>query len=75
MVEKAEDIIQSLGVKQLRVRFHTETARIEVPKNDFQIILKYSEEIVTQFKRLGFKYISLDIEGYRTGSLNEVLML
>ena len=56
------------------MRYHTETARIEVSKNDFQTILKYSEEIVKQFKELGFKYITLDIEGYRTGSLNEVLI-
>ena len=74
MVEKAENFIQSLGVKQFRVRYHTETARIEVPKNDFQTILKHTEEIVKQFKELEFKYITLDIEGYRTGSLNEVLI-
>ena len=75
VVEKAEEVIQSLGVKQFRVRYNTETARIEVPKNDFKTILKHSEEIVEQFKELGFKYITLDIEGFRTGSLNEVLTL
>jgi len=74
VVEKAEEFIQSISVRQFRVRYHTETARIEVPKNDFQTILKYSEEIVKHFKELGFKYITLDIEGYRTGSLNEVLI-
>lgn len=73
MVEKAESFIQDFGVRQFRVRFHNEIARIEVSKNDFQIILDYSDEIVKKFKELGFKYITLDIEGYRTGSLNEVL--
>ena len=72
IVEKAEEFIRSLGVKQFRVRYHNEIARIEVSKNDFQLILIHSDEIVREFKKLGFKYITLDIEGYRTGSLNEV---
>ena len=72
-VEKAEDFIRILGVKQFRVRFHTEIARIEVSKDDFQIIVENSDLIVKKFKELGFKYITLDIEGYRSGSLNEVL--
>lgn len=73
MVEKAEDFIQKIGVKQFRVRFHDEIARIEVYKDDFQTIFDHSEEIVKKFKELGFKYVTLDIEGYRSGSLNEVL--
>jgi len=73
MVEKAESFIQDFGVRQFRVRFHNEIARIEVSKNDFQIIFDHSDEIVKKFKELGFKYVTLDIEGYRTGSLNEVL--
>jgi uncharacterized protein len=72
-VEKAESFLHFLGVKQFRVRYHTEVARIEVSKKDFQIILTHSDEIVKKFKELGFKYVTLDIEGYRTGSLNEVL--
>ena len=42
-------------------------------KDDFQKIIVHSEEIINEFKNLGFKYITLDIEGYRTGSMNEVL--
>jgi uncharacterized protein len=72
-VEKAESFLYSLGIKQFRVRYHTEIAKIEVTKNDFQLIITHSDEIVKKFKELGFKYITLDIEGYRTGSLNEVL--
>ena len=72
-VEKAESHLYSLGIKQFRVRYHNEIARIEVSKNDFQLIIKHSDEIVKKFKDLGFKYITLDIEGYRTGSLNEAL--
>ncbi len=71
-IEKAEDFIRDFDVKQFRVRFHNEIARIEVSKNDFKIILDHSDEIVKKFKEIGFKYVTLDIEGYRTGSLNEV---
>ena len=73
-VEKAESFLFSLGVKQFRVRYHDETARIEVFKNDFQTVLDNSEKITKYFKELGFKYITLDIDGYRTGSLNEGLL-
>lgn len=72
-VEKAESFLHALDIKQFRVRYHNEIARIEVSKNDFQHILKNSDEVVKKFKELGFKYITLDIEGYRIGSLNEVL--
>jgi len=73
MVENAEDFIRSLGIKQLRVRFHENIARIEVLKDDFQTIIKNSEKISKKLKELGFRYITLDIEGFRSGSLNEVI--
>jgi uncharacterized protein len=72
MIEKAEDILRSLGIKQFRVRFHYEIARIEVEQNDFDCIIKNANMIIKQFKNLGFAYITLDIEGYRTGSMNEL---
>lgn len=75
IIEKAEDVLLSLGIKQFRVRFHSEIARIEVKKNDFLIILNNSEIIGKKFKEIGFKYITLDIEGFRSGSMNEVLNL
>jgi len=71
MVEKAEEYIQNLGVKQFRVRYHDDIARIEVNKADFQNIIKNSKEISKEFKELGFKFVTLDIDGYRMGSLNE----
>lgn len=73
IVENAEDFLRGLGIKQFRVRFHEDTARIEVLKNDFKTIIKNSEKIYKKLKELGFKYVTLDIEGYRSGSLNEVL--
>ncbi len=77
MVGKAEEFLRSLGFKQLRVRHHNNLARIEVPEDQIKDLAgsKVRERIVKEFKKLGYNYISLDLEGYRTGSLNEVLNL
>ena len=70
-IEQAENFIHYLGIKQCRVRHHNTIARIEVLKKDSDIILKNAKDISKKFKSLGFKFITLDINGYRTGSLNE----
>jgi uncharacterized protein len=72
-IDKAENVLRNLGLKQLRVRYHDKIARIEVSKKDIRLLLKHSEEVIKELKKLGFTYITLDLEGYRTGSLNEVL--
>ena len=72
-IEQAESFLLKLGLNHVRVRYHDNIARIEVNKDDFSKILKHSKKIIQQFKKLGFTYITLDIEGYRAGSLNEVL--
>ncbi len=69
-VEKSEEYIQSLGISQIRVRYYDQMAKIEVLKQDFNLILKNSNKITKFMKKLGFKYVTLDLEGYRTGSLN-----
>lgn len=75
-VEKAEQFLRDLGFTQLRVRHHGDIVRIEVLPEDFKSILKknFREGILEVFKRLGYKYITFDLEGYRTGSMNEVLL-
>jgi len=73
MIEKSEEFIKKIGVKQIRVRYHNNLARIEVNKKDLQKIIKNSERITKKLKQIGFMYVTLDIQGYRTGSLNEVL--
>lgn len=73
VVGQAEKFLRNLGAKQVRVRYHNDIARIEVLKNDFDKIINNYKEISKKFKELGFKYVTLDIQGYRTGSLNEVL--
>lgn len=74
-VEKAEKFLAGFGIKQLRVRVHGDIARIEVPKEDMPILLNEdtSRKIVNRFKSLGYTYITLDIQGYRMGSMNEPL--
>jgi uncharacterized protein len=72
-VELAEAFLSKMGLHQIRVRHHEKIARIEVTKNDFNKILRHKEKIVNYFKKLGFIYVTMDIEGYRTGSLNEGL--
>jgi len=54
------------------VRIHDNLARIEVLKDDFSLALSKKDEIVQKLKEFGFKYVALDLEGYRTGSMNEV---
>ena len=73
-VQEAENFLNNLGIKQVRVRFHGNIARIEILKEDFKILFDSSEEIINRFKDLGFIYISLDLEGYRTGSLNDEIV-
>jgi uncharacterized protein len=74
-VEQAEDILRSLGFVELRVRHHGYLARIEVPTAYIEKITSKAirEEIVKSIKALGFQYISLDLQGFRSGSLNETL--
>ncbi|HGE70339.1 TPA: ATP-dependent sacrificial sulfur transferase LarE [Candidatus Poribacteria bacterium] len=72
-VGEAEAFIKSFGISQLRVRFHDQIARIEVSDNDMEKLLKNRELVVKKLKELGFNYVTLDLQGYRTGSMNEVL--
>jgi uncharacterized protein len=72
-VQSAEEYLFSLGVTQCRVRYHDHIARIEVPAEEIPLIITNHHKIIKRFKTLGFTYITLDLEGYRTGSLNEVL--
>jgi pyridinium-3,5-biscarboxylic acid mononucleotide sulfurtransferase len=76
-VEQGEEEIKALGFRQFRVRFHDELVRIEIAKDELARALtpEMAAAFTAIFKKLGFKYITLDLEGYRQGSLNEVLKL
>ena len=75
-VEAAEEFLKTFGVHEVRVRDHGDTARIEVGEGDMQVMLNPgTRRLVTEkFKSLGYKFISLDLEGYKSGSLNRVLV-
>lgn len=73
MVEKSELLLQKLGLEQYRIRVHGSLARLEVFPKDFETVLEHREEIVETLKGYGFDYVSMDLQGYRTGSMNETL--
>ncbi len=75
MVEKAEQFLIESGFEQMRVRIHGTLARIEIPVADFDCIMQTEvrTQIVLRLKEYGFDYVTFDLQGYRTGSMNEVL--
>lgn len=72
-VEQAEEFLRSLGFVEFRVRLHDQTARIEVHDKDIAKVIALRRKIAAKLKSLGFKFVSVDLEGFRSGSLNEML--
>jgi uncharacterized protein len=74
-VGAAEAFLRSLGLRQLRVRHHDGVARIEVEPADMAGLVEHRERVVARLKELGYQYVALDLAGFRSGSLNDVLSL
>lgn len=72
-VNEAEKFILSLGINHVRVRYHHNIARIEVTEDQLNNLLKLKDSIILHLKELGFDYVTMDLEGYRTGSMNEII--
>ncbi len=72
-IGRAEGVLRELGLRQYRVRHHGDVARIEVAQADFDVLLAHREHIVATFKALGYTYVALDLVGFRSGSMNEVI--
>ena len=72
-VEAAEDFLSGLGFKVLRVRHHGDTARIEIAPEDFALAMQHRETISQKLHGFGFLYVALDLDGFKSGSLNAVL--
>ena len=74
-VEVGEEEIKALGFRQFRVRFHGDVVRIEIAPEELEraLNLEMARRFTAIFRGLGFRYVTLDLEGYRQGSLNEVL--
>jgi uncharacterized protein len=78
LVERAEAYLRSLGIRHLRVRHQVlasgdPTARIETDDAGLELLLAHRAEVAADLKALGYLYVTLDLAGYRTGSLNEAL--
>ncbi|HOT92327.1 MAG TPA: ATP-dependent sacrificial sulfur transferase LarE [Anaerolineae bacterium] len=72
-IGRAEGVLRDLGLRQYRVRHHGDVARLEVTPTDFDVILAHRESIVAALKALGYTYVALDLVGFRSGSMNEVI--
>ena len=77
MVDKAEQLLLDMGLKQVRVRHHGNLARIETDENGFMILtdLKNRKAVHDRIKQFGFTYVAIDLLGYRTGSMNETIVV
>lgn len=76
-VERGENVLRRLGFQQYRVRHHGEIARIEIARGEMAraMTAEMADEFTREFKALGFKYVTLDLEGFRSGSMNAVLSI
>ncbi len=74
-VERGEDALREMGFRQFRVRYHGEIARIEIARDELPraMTVQMAAELTRIFKALGFTYVTLDLEGFRSGSMNAVL--
>ena len=73
MIEEGESYLESLGFDVNRVRVYGDNTRIEVEKDKLDQVFEHADDIVKKFKDLGFKYVNIDLEGYRSGSMDEVV--
>jgi len=73
IIDKAETALRDYDLGQIRVRYHGTVARIEVDPSQLKNVVEKAEAIVEAVKACGFKYVALDLQGYRTGSMNETL--
>lgn len=73
MLDNGEEYLRELGLTQVRIRLHDKAARIEVLPNEFDAVMENKDAIYAALQDIGFSYVSLDLQGYRTGSMNEGL--
>ena len=72
-IEAAEEVLQDRGFSQVRVRLHGDVARIEVSPEELERLFRMRDEVVAALHEIGFAYVALDLAGYRSGSMDEVL--
>ena len=76
-IDRGEEILRELGFREFRVRNHDTLVRIEISPDEMERALpkEIVDELARRFRELGFKYVTLDLHGYRSGSMNELLQL
>jgi pyridinium-3,5-biscarboxylic acid mononucleotide sulfurtransferase len=74
-VDRGEEILREFGFREFRVRHHDQLVRLEIAPSEMERILKKEvlDELASRFRELGFKYVTLDLQGFRSGSMNEAL--
>jgi uncharacterized protein len=74
-VERGEEVVRGLGFREFRVRVHEELVRLEIAPSEMERALDFNitEKLAEKFRKLGFKYVTLDLHGYRSGAMNEIL--
>jgi uncharacterized protein len=75
MIDRGEEVLRSLGFAQTRVRHHGDVARIEIAREELPkaLSIEVFDSLGREFKKIGFRFVAIDVDGYRTGALNEVL--
>ena len=75
MIDRGEAVLRSLGFRQSRVRHHGDVVRIEIARDELEraLSLDMFERLSREFKAIGFRFVTIDVDGYRTGALNETL--
>jgi pyridinium-3,5-biscarboxylic acid mononucleotide sulfurtransferase len=72
-VQQAEECLRGMGLTQVRIRHYNGLCRVEVLENELPRVMRRRRTIVQSLKKIGYQYITLDLQGYRTGSMNEIL--
>lgn len=73
-IESAENVLERFGVKQYRVRHHDDVARLEIAQAEMQFVLENAEEIQSEVKECGYRFVAMELGGFRSGSLNDGLI-
>jgi pyridinium-3,5-biscarboxylic acid mononucleotide sulfurtransferase len=75
MIDHGEEVMRALGFSQTRVRHHGEIARIEIARTEMAkaLSIEMFDRLSREFKKIGFRFVAIDVDGYRTGALNETL--
>ncbi len=73
-IESAESVLERFGVRQFRVRHHDDVARLEIDRSEMQAVLEHADEIQAEIKACGYRFVAMELGGFRSGSLNDGLI-